>query len=107
VAILGTADFDVTQVDVTTVQLQGVFPLKNALEDVATPFMPLNDNTDDLNCTDRGPDGFTDLTLKFKTQNIVAALGDVEDGEMLILTLTGELLDGTPIVGVDMFIILR
>ena len=37
VAILGTADFDVTTLDVFSIQLAGVAPLRSALEDVATP----------------------------------------------------------------------
>jgi len=41
VAILGTEDFDVTQIDPVTVMLAGVVsPLRWALEDVATPFEP-------------------------------------------------------------------
>ncbi len=34
-------------------------------------------------------------------QAIVAALGAVNDGDVLVLILTGELLDGTPIEGQD------
>jgi hypothetical protein len=80
VAILGTSTFDVTQVDVATVQLKGVPLLLSALEDVATPFVPFigKKATD---CTAEGPDGFLDLTLKFDTQAVVAVLGRVTDGE--------------------------
>jgi hypothetical protein len=105
VAVLGTMDFAVTQVDMTTLQLEGIFPLREGLEDVATPFEQLSGETDALACTDEGPDGFTDLTLKFDTQELVAALGDVRDGEALILTLTGKLFDGTPIQGEDVVVI--
>lgn len=38
-----------------------------------------------LACTDLGPDGFNDLTLKFDTQELIQALGDVEDGEVVFL----------------------
>ena len=96
VAILGTEGFDVAQIDPATVRLQGVAPLRWALKDVATPYVA---NTD--GCWDLGPDGYLDLTLKFKTHDIVTALGEVNDGEVHILTLTGTLLDGTPIVGDD------
>ena len=107
VAVLGTMDFSVTDVDVTTVQLEGISPLREDWEDVATPFEPLNGEVDvsASTCTDRGPDGFTDLTLKFDTQEIVAALGDVRDGEALILTFTGRLLDRTLIQGEDIVVI--
>ena len=60
---------------------------------------PVSDGQDNCDCTTEGPDGCDDLTLKFDTQDIVAALGSVIDGEVLELTLTGELLDGTPIEG--------
>ena len=89
----------------TTIELEGISPLRDALEDVATPFVPFTGKEDAFDCNELGPDGFTDLTLKFDTQAIVAALGDVEDGDALILTLTGALLDGTPIVGEDVMLI--
>lgn len=106
VAILGTATFDVTQVDVSTVKLEGVSPLRNALEDVATPFVPFTGKTHPLDCTDAGPDGFLDLTLKFGTQAVIAALGSVTDGEVRVLKLTGNLTDGTPIRGEDVVVII-
>lgn len=34
-------------------------------------------------------------------------MGPVEDGDVIVLRLTGELLDGTPIVGEDVVVILR
>ncbi|MGD8383662.1 MAG: hypothetical protein PVJ11_16085, partial [Syntrophobacterales bacterium] len=39
-AILGTENFDVTQIDVSTLRLEGVAPIRWNLEDVATPFEP-------------------------------------------------------------------
>jgi hypothetical protein len=72
VAILGSEAFDVIQVDPATVLLEGVAPLRWALEDVSD-------------------DGHMDLVLKFKTQEIVAALGDVDDGDVLVLWLTANL----------------
>jgi hypothetical protein len=110
VAILGTADFDVTQVDVATVQLEGVSPLRWDCEDVATPFEPFIGKEACDCCTEEGPDGYLDLTLKFDTQEIVAALGDVEDGDCVVLHLTGNLMeeyDGTPILGEDVVVILK
>jgi hypothetical protein len=106
-AILGTATFDVTQVEVATVELEGVPPLRSDLEDVATPFVPFTGKKNALDCTEEGPDGFLDLTLKFDTQAVVTALGPVTDGEVRVLKLTGQLLDGTPIVGEDVVVILK
>lgn len=99
VAILGTEDFDVTQIDPATILLEGVAPLRWALEDVGTPGDPL-----------AGPDGFTDLTLKFDAQEIVAVLGVVNDGDVVVLHLTGNLkeeFDGASIVGEDVVRIIK
>jgi hypothetical protein len=37
---------------------------------------------------------------------VIAALGEVGDGDVLVLQLTGNLMDGTPIMGEDVVIIL-
>jgi hypothetical protein len=97
VAILGTEDFDVNDIDIASIRLEGVAPIRSSYEDVAAPLPEAND----CNCTTDGPDGFLDLTLKFKTQEIVEALGDVNDGDVLSLTFTGSLSDETPIEGED------
>jgi hypothetical protein len=87
VAICGTEDFDVTTIDPATVQLEGVSPIRWAYEDVATPFMG-----ELCDCHELTGDGILDMTFKFDTQEIVAALGAVTDGEMRTLTLTGSLM---------------
>jgi len=101
-AILGTAGLDVQTIDVSTIKLAGVAPLRGSCEDVATP---VADGVDDCPCTTDGPDGFDDLTLKFDMQEIVAALGPVADGDIIPVELTAMLLDGTPVVGSDCVII--
>jgi hypothetical protein len=104
IAILGTGYFDVTMVDRATVQLEGVAPLRWALEDVSTPYEPFLGREDIYDCTEAGPDGFLDLVIKFDAQEMVAALGEVHDGDVLILQLTGYLKEEygrTPIVGED------
>lgn len=103
VAILGTADFDVNDINVSTVQLAGVAPERSSIEDVSTPII---DRQQECDCTAKGADGFNDLNLKFDMQAIVAALGVVEDGEQKVLTLTGNLFDGTPIEGKDCVVII-
>ena len=103
IAILGTSSFDVTEINLETITLAGVSHVNDGLEDVATPFNGDIEDCDD--CTEEGADGFVDLTLKFQTQDIVTAIGDVDDGDCLTLTLEGELLDGTPIVGEDIVLI--
>ena len=113
VAILGTEDFDVTQVDPATVKLEDVAPLRWAIEDVATP---------SEECNTLGPDGYLDLTLKFDTKEMLGklnlstsdlvdeseiVLSDLEDGDCPTLTLTGYLYDGTPIRGEDTVLIIK
>ena len=107
VAILGTEDFDVTEIDVTTVFLEGVPPLRYAYEDVAAPFLGEPSCLDEYACTTDGPDGYLDLTLKFNKQAVVATLGPVSDGDVLCLTLTAELLDETPISASDVIRIIK
>ncbi|MGB5892904.1 MAG: T9SS type A sorting domain-containing protein, partial [Ignavibacteriaceae bacterium] len=113
VAILGTNDFDVTDIDPSTLLLEGVAPIRWSIEDVSTPLSSLsssgqavlNPSFDVCDCTTEGPDGYDDLTLKFNTQELVAALGTVNNGDELELTITGSLLDGTTIEGSDCVII--
>ena len=99
------------QVDPASVLLEGVAPLRWAYVDITTPFEPFlgkQDCTED--CDELCPDGILDLAFNFDRQEILAALGDVEDGECLVLHLTGNLKDefgGTPIFGEDVILILK
>jgi hypothetical protein len=97
VAILGSEDLDVNAIVATSVRLVDVAPVRHAYEDVSAPVLDAND----CNCVTDGPDGYLDLTLKFKTPQIVEGLGEVNDGDILTLALTGVLSDKTPIEGAD------
>ena len=106
VAILGTEDFDVTTIDSETIRLSKegvegeVAPLRWSHEDVATPF-----EGELCDCHDLNGDGYLDLTLKFKAQEVVNTLElDVNVDETIPLTLKGNLVaeeDGIPIQGQD------
>ena len=102
VAVLGTANLNVNDIEVSTVQLEGVAPLRSDIEDVAAP---VTNRQHECDCTSNGADGFDDLTLKFDIQAIVNAIGSLNDGDQVILTLTGNLEDGTSIEGVDCVLI--
>ena len=106
VAVLGTEDFDVTMIDPESIELNGVSPIRWALEDVATPYEPYIGKLDAYDCHELGPDGYQDLTLKFNKQEIVETLGEVEDRDVIFLPLTGELEDGTLINGEDVIIVI-
>ncbi len=115
VALVGTEDFDVTQVDPASVRLEGVSPLRWSVEDSAIPYEPYLGKQDAYDCIEYYPDeygafdGVPDLTLKFNTQEVVTALGEVSDGDVLVLELAGNLLDefgGGAFLGEDVIIIL-
>jgi hypothetical protein len=101
VAILGSEDFDVSSIDAVSICLAGVAPIRSSYEDVATPVSDSNE----CECSTEGPDGFLDLTLKFETQRIVEAIGEVDHGDELVLELTGVLSDETRIGGRDCVLI--
>ena len=73
VAILGSADFDVTDVDVTTLSFAGASPVHDL-----TDLLVYADHLQDVNL-----DGFTDLVCHFRTQDTNIASGDTS------ATLTG------------------
>jgi len=98
-ALLGTAGFDVNNVNISSLRLEGVAPIGSGYEDVAAPFAG-----EVCGCSNAGPDGFLDLTLKFRNQDIISVIGPSPSGGR-VLTLTGTLLDGTPIEGLDCVII--
>jgi len=102
VAILGTDDFDVSLVDVATVMMQGVSSLRNSYEDVSTP---IGDDAAECECTDAGPDGYLDLTLKFDKTDVAATLGVINVGDVIPLEITGQLQDGIPFTGTDCVVI--
>ena len=102
VAILGTEDFDVSTIDLQTIQLAGIYPLLNALEDVATPYWDSLLNC--YSCSTMGMDGYMDLTLKFNKQTFISAIGEVNNGDCIVVELTGNLLPeygGTMFKGYD------
>jgi len=103
IAILGSEDFQVSDVDPASVRLEGVAALRSNLEDVAARV----EGQATCDCTEDGPDGLTDMTLKFETQAVLEALGAVEDGEEFELTLAGLTWDNDPIEGSDCVLILR
>ena len=93
VAILGTEGLDVMMIDPSTIRLSrdgvdgGVVPIRVDYEDVAAPLQcELTASGESL------ADGYVDLILKFKTQEVVRGLNlwDVA-GERVTLTLSANL----------------
>jgi hypothetical protein len=100
---MGTADFDVTQIDPATLTLEGVPAVRWSYEDVGTP---IGEGAEECACSTDGPDGYDDLNLKFDKAATIAALGEVADGQVVSLSLEGQLMDGTAIEGRDCVVIL-
>ncbi len=85
VAILGSADFDVTTIDVTTLMFG-----------TASPVHDLTDSdTYDEHIQDVNDDGFDDLVSHYKQKEVGLCVDDTE------ATISGTLLDGTPFEGTD------
>lgn len=107
VAILGTVDFDVNDIDINMVGLLGVAPIRSSIEDVATPFEQTGAVACDA-CSEEGPDGIDDLVLKFSTQDIVAILeaqGMISDGNCVLIQLSATTIDGVSLIGQDVILI--
>jgi len=117
-AIMGTDEFDVTTIDPVSLRLRlkgtengEATPLRWALADIGEPFYPFIGREDcyedclDCSCAD----GAIDLIFHFKTQEVVNALGEVNDRDCILLEITGVLkqeFGGTNIVGEDVVIML-
>jgi hypothetical protein len=97
VALLGGEGFDVTMVDMATVGLEGVAPLRYNFKDIAAP----SPDKDICACPEPGPDGFMDMEMKFKKADIARVLRGARHGDMVSLTLSGRLNDGTDFAAID------
>lgn len=99
VAILGTADFKVQNIDPATVTLEGQTGMRHRREDVATP----PDGAWD--CGTPGGDGHQDLHVHFNTDGFIQGLSHHANGAEVALTLRGRLQDGIPFEGRDCVLI--
>jgi len=106
VVLMGSEEFDVSTVDPSALTLEGVSPAHWAWEDAGAPIEPM-DGMEEPDCSDQEmPDGYMDLVLKFSTQEVLAAIAPVEDGDMIALTLLGQAGE-VPILGQDTITILK
>jgi hypothetical protein len=96
-AIVGSESFDVSEIDVSSLLLMGVAPIRHSYEDVAAPY----GGDEECGCTNEGSDGYMDLTLKFPKALIAQAMDAVYNGNVVPLTITGQLRDGTQFEGED------
>ena len=105
VSLLGTDTFDVSTIDLSTVLISladcptnAVAPIRSTFEDAGTPF----DGTP-CGCHTLTEDGLTDLSLKFKKSDAVAALGleAMGPGDSVELVVSGKLDDGCSFIASD------
>ncbi len=111
VAITGTEDFDVTTIDLATLEISRADGLGGSLaphegppgphtvlHDVATPF-----EGELCDCHELEGDGFMDVLMFFRTTELVMALelDQLARWEDVELVVSGDLLDGTPFIASD------
>lgn len=100
-AVLARPGFDVNEIDVSSVRLEGAVPsMKAEYRDVASG--PTRERA--CACPE-GPDGLTDLVLKFRESEVVAGLGSVSGGEERTVTLYGRMKDGREFFAADCVVI--
>jgi len=107
-SLVGTAEFDVTKVDVASLILTregyngaAVEPMSVVFQDTATPFETLTRSR--CGCHRLGGDGIMDLTLKFSNQEVNSALllNTVPPGANIPLVVSGRLSDGCEFTAAD------
>ena len=111
VGLLGTEDFNVATINTSTVVLsrgdgvagqvaphEGPPGPHSVFDDVGTPF-----DGDGCGCHEYEGDGIDDLSMKFRTDAVVAALelDDLPAGALVELVVSGSLYDGTAFVASD------
>jgi hypothetical protein len=108
IAVLGTMDFDVANVEPTSIRL--------SLEGVAEPVKPLSYAYKDVGmaliggrcaCHELRGDGLDDIEFYFSIAELGATLGlDGHIGETIPLTMSGKLMTGEDIEGVDCAVVI-
>ncbi len=111
VALLGTDDVAVADVDLSSLELrradglgEAVAPTHKSYKDLSSPF-----DGELCDCHKLGKDGTVDLRMKFKTRDLVEvlALESLPRGSTVELVLTGALKEGTPLSATDCIRIVR
>ncbi len=100
VALLGTGDTDVRDIDVSTILLAGVAPLRSRIDDVSGP-----GTGGECACPTGVADGTDDLVMHFHSAEVFEALGDIVAGETVVVEVSGMLLDGRPFTARDCVVV--
>lgn len=97
VALLGSETLDVSEVDPSSLLLEGVAPVECSYSDLCGP----GAESGGYACPTDGADGYGDMVVRFSQSEVSAAIGPVAKKDVVTLTLTGELYDGTPLEASD------
>lgn len=103
VGILASMDLDVNDIDLSTVKLNGVSPTTSAIVDLGGFY----EKEEACDCDPSEFDGVMDLDLKFDTQEVVATLGEVADGEQVTVSISFDTMDGKSWTGEDCIWIIK
>jgi hypothetical protein len=103
VAILASLDYDVNDIDLSTVRLNGVVPQRSSISDLGGFY----EKEEACDCDPKDNDGIKDLDLKFDTESLVASLGAVTDGQKVTVALTFDTVDGKSWTGEDCIWIIK
>jgi len=109
IALIGSPGFDVSDVDLDTLELSrvdgvggSVIPWRTKIRDVATPFAG-----ELCDCHEFAGDGILDVLMKYRMSETAAALrlAGLPHGTILELQVTGNLLDGSPFAAIDCVVV--
>lgn len=103
VGILASMDLDVNDIDLSTVRLNGIAPQSSSIADLGGFY----EKEEACDCDPTELDGIMDLDLKFDTQEVVATLGEVADGEQVTVSLSFDTMDGKSWTGEDCIWIIK
>lgn len=100
VVLLGSDDLDVYSINPDTLTLNGVVPVRTGIDDTAA-------FVSDGSCDTDFADGYADLVMKFDSQEMVQAIGEVNDGDVIMLTLNGSSYGDEPVAADDVVTIIK
>jgi len=91
IALLGTEHFDVGEVESTSLYLQNAVPIRVQYQDISQP----GDGVD-CPCSGQGRDGYEDIVLLFRIQDLFADVSALSANQSQQLRLTGKFTSGSP-----------
>ncbi len=103
-AVLGSEHLDVTEINPSTLRLNGWTVIESVVEDVGRPAPA---GTEECGCTVEGPDGYPDLVLTVRKPIAMLVPDGIGFGDQISLVLTGRFFSRWPFSGSDCIVITR